>query len=89
MRGKVTVVLDPALLKAAKRVALDRDSTLSATLAKGLLVHVSDPDGTEETAGVLTDKKAMTALLKGMEARARGRKGYYLDRRKDVYRRLA
>jgi hypothetical protein len=26
-----------ALLKAVKRVALDRDSTLSATLAKGLL----------------------------------------------------
>ena len=79
MGVKTTFVLDPALLKAAKRVALDRDSTLSATLAKGLLVYVSDPDGTEETAGILTDKKAMTALLEGIEARARERKGYYTD----------
>ncbi|MFQ5839847.1 MAG: hypothetical protein ACE5HK_03895 [Candidatus Methylomirabilales bacterium] len=82
MGTKTTLMLDPALYKAAKRVAVDRDSTLSEILNKGLLLYVSDPEGVEEMAEILTDRKAMRALLEGIEARARGRKGYYLDWKK-------
>jgi len=72
-------MLDQELYKAAKRVAVDRDRPLSEMLNKGLLVYVSDPEGVEETTEVLTDKKAMAALFEGIAARAKGRRGYYVD----------
>ena len=76
---KTTLVLDPVLYKAAKRVALEQDRTVSEVLNKGLLLYVSDPEGVEEMAEILGDRKAMAALLEGLEARKKGRKGYYLD----------
>jgi len=76
---KTTMMVDNEIYRAAKRVALEHDTTLSAMLTKGLLVYVSDPEGVEEATEVLTDRKAMAALLEGIEARARKRKGYYLD----------
>ena len=76
---KTTLVVDNEIYKAAKRVAVERDTTVSSMLTKGLLVYVSDPDGVEETTEVLRDRKAMAALVEGIEARARKRKGYYLD----------
>lgn len=82
MRTKTTLVVDSALYKAAKRVAVERDSTLSEILNKGLLLYVSDPEGVEEMAEILTDRKAMTALLEGIEARAEGRRGYYVEWKK-------
>ncbi len=79
MGTKTTLMLDPALYKAAKRVAVEHDRTLSEILNKGLLLYVSDPEGVEEMAEILTDRKAMTALLEGIEARAKARKGYYVE----------
>lgn len=79
MGVKTTFVIDPALYKVVKKVAVDRESTLSEILNKGLLVYVSDPDGVEEMTEILTDRKAMRALLEGIEAREKDRKGYYID----------
>jgi len=76
---KTTLIVDNEVYKAAKRVSVERDTTLSAMLTKGLLLYVSDPEGVEETTEILTDRRAMAALLEGIEARARKRKGYYLD----------
>jgi len=79
MGTKTTLVIDPALFKAAKRVAVEREVTLSSIMNKGLLLYVSDPESVEEMAEILSDRRAMAALLEGMEARAKGRKGYYLE----------
>lgn len=79
MGSKTTFVIDTALYKVAKKVAVDRESTLSEILNKGLLVYISDPDGVEEMSEILTDRKAMKALLDGIEAREKGRKGYYIE----------
>ena len=76
---KTTLIVDNEIYKAAKRVAVERDTTLSSMLTKGLLLYVSDPEGVEETTEILRDPKAMAALIEGVEARAKKRKGYYLD----------
>jgi len=76
---KTTLIVDNEVYKAAKRVAVEQDTTLSSMLTKGLLLYVSDPEGVEESAEILTDRKAMLALLEGIEARTRKRKGYYVD----------
>ena len=79
MPVKTTLVVDPAIYKAAKRVAVEYDTTISAMVRKGLLIYCSDPEGVEETVGLLMDKQAMRALEEGEEARRRGRKGYYVE----------
>jgi hypothetical protein len=76
---KTTLMVDDDIYKAAKRMAVERDTTMSSMLTKSLLLYVSDPEGVEETASILTDRKAMAALLEGIEARAKKRKGYYMD----------
>jgi len=76
---KTTLTIDPAIYKAAKRVAVEHDTTVSAMMRKGLLIYVSDPEGVEETLALLTDKDAMKAIQAGEEARKRGRKDYYID----------
>ena len=79
MTIKTTLTIDRAIYKAAKRVAIDHDTTVSAMVRKGLLVYVSDPEGVEETLSVLLDKHAMAAIRAGETARQCGRKDYYLD----------
>jgi hypothetical protein len=79
MTVKTTLTIDRTIYKAAKRVALEHDTTVSAMMRKGLLIYCSDPEGVEETIGLLMDKQAMEAIEAGEEARARGRKGYYVD----------
>ena len=79
MTVKTTLTIDNAIYKAAKRVAVDHDTTVSAMVRKGLLIYVSDPEGVEETAAILTDADAMKAIREGEEARRKGRKDYYVD----------
>ena len=79
MAVKTTLVIDRAIYKAAKRVAVERDTTVSAMVRKGLLIYVSDPEGTDETIGLLTDKRAMQAIEAGEQARRKARKDYYVD----------
>lgn len=79
MLVKTTLTIDPAIYKAAKRVAVDRDTSVSAMVRKGLLIYCSDPEGVEETVGVLMDKRAMQAIIAGEHARKQGRKDYYVD----------
>ena len=79
MPVKTTLVVDPAIYKAAKRVAVEYDTTISAMVRKGLLIYCSDPEGVEETVGLLMDKQATKAIEEGEEARRRGRKGYYVE----------
>ncbi len=76
---KTTLTIDRAIYKAAKRVAVEHDTTVSSMVRKGLLLYVSDPEGVEETASLLMDRKAMEAIEAGEEARRRSRKGYYVD----------
>ena len=76
---KTTLTIDPMIYKAAKRMAVERDTTVSAMVRKALLVFVSDPEGVEDTVDLLTDKEAMKAIEAGEEARRRGRKDYYID----------
>ena len=76
---KTTLVVDPAIYKAAKRVAVEYDTTVSAMVRKGLLIYCSDPEGVDESVGVLMDKQAMKAIDEGEEPRNRGRKGYYVE----------
>ncbi|MBI3319398.1 MAG: hypothetical protein HYZ89_02265 [Candidatus Omnitrophica bacterium] len=88
---KTTLVIDRAIYKAAKRVAVEYDTTLSAMVRKGLLICVSDPEGVEDTISLLRDERAMEAIRAGEEARKRGRKDYYahvddIQHRKDVSR---
>ena len=79
MTIKTTLTIDPAIYKAAKRVAVEHDTTVSAMVRKGLLIYVSDPESAEETVSLLTDKEAMKAIEVGEEARRRGRKDHYVD----------
>jgi len=79
MTVKTTLNIDGEVYKAAKRVAVDRDTTVSAMVRKALLIYVSDPEGVEETVAVLTDKKAMEAIQAGQEARKQNKKDYYID----------
>ena len=79
MPVKTTLTIDPAIYKAAKRVAVEYDTTISSMVRKGLLIYCSDPEGVEETVGILMDKQAMEAIRAGEAARKRGRKGYYID----------
>ena len=76
---KTTLTIDRAIYKAAKRVAVEQETTVSAMVRKGLLIYCSDPEGVEETIGLLMDQRAMEAIRAGEEARRRGRKNYYID----------
>jgi hypothetical protein len=78
MTIKTTLTIDREVYKAAKRVAVEHDTTVSSMLRKALLIYVSDPEGVEETVAVLTDKKAMKVIQAGEEARKRSRKDYYI-----------
>ncbi len=79
MTVKTTLTMEREIYKAAKRVAVERDTTVSAMVRKGLLIYVSDPEGTDETVALLTDKRAMEAIRAGEAARKHGRKDYYID----------
>jgi hypothetical protein len=79
MAVKTTLTIDRAIYKAAKRVAVEHDTTVSAMVRKGLLIYCSDPEGVEETIGLLMDTQAMEAIQAGEDARRRGRKGYYVE----------
>ena len=79
MNVKTTLTIDRAIYKAAKRVAVERETSVSAMVRKGLLIYVSDPEGVEETVSLLMDERAMEAIKAGEEARRRGRKDYYID----------
>ena len=79
MTVKTTLVIDRAIYKSAKRVAVEYDTTLSAMVRKGLLIYVSDPEGVEDTISLLRDARAMEAIQAGEAARKSGRKGYYVD----------
>jgi len=79
MTVKTTLTIDRAVYKAAKRVAVEQDTTVSSLLRKALLIYVSDPEGVEETVAILRDKNAMKAIEAGQRARLQRRKDYYLD----------
>lgn len=79
MTIKTTLTIDPAIYKAAKRVAVEQETTVSAMMRKGLLICISDPEGVDETLKMLTDQQAMKAIEAGERARRQGRKDYYLD----------
>ena len=79
MSMKTTLTIDREIYKAAKRVAVEQDTSVSAMVRKGLLIYVSDPEGTDETVALLTDQQAMKAIREGEAARKRGRKDYYID----------
>lgn len=79
MLMRTTLTMDREIYKAAKRVAVEYDTTVSEIVRKGLLLYVSDPEGVEETVSVLRDGRAMEAIRAGEEARKHGRKGYYVD----------
>lgn len=79
MTVKTTLNIDREVYKAAKRVAVEFDTTVSALVRKGLLLYVSDPEGVEETVSILRDRNAMEAIRAGEEARRRGRKDHYVD----------
>lgn len=79
MTIKTTLTIDRAIYKAAKRVAVEHDTTVSAMVRKGLLIYCSDPEGVEDTVGLLMDKRAMEALEAGERARKDRRKDYYVD----------
>ncbi len=79
MTVKTTLIIDRAIYKAAKRVAVEHDTTVSAMVRKGLLIYVSDPEAVEDTVALLTDKAAMAAIQAGEAARKARRKDYYVD----------
>ncbi len=79
MTVKTTLTIDPAIYKAAKRVAVEYDTTVSAMMRKGLLIYVSDPEGVEETLAVLKDPKAMGAIRAGEAARKQSQRDFYLN----------
>lgn len=76
---KTTLTIDPAVYKAAKRVAVEYDTTVSSMVRKGLLIYCSDPEGVEDTVGLLMDQQAMTAITAGERARRTHRKDYYVE----------
>lgn len=79
MTVKTTLTIDREIYKAARRVAVEFDTTVSAMVRKGLLLYVSDPEGVEDTVSLLMDQRAMEAIRRGEEARKRHRKDYYVD----------
>ena len=79
MTIKTTLTMDKEIYKAAKRVAVEKETTVSEMVRKGLLLYVSDPEGVEETVSVLRDRRAMEAIEAAEEARRKRRKGYYID----------
>ena len=79
MTIKTTLTIDRAIYKAAKRVAVERETTVSAMMRKGLLIYVSDPEAVEDTASLLMDRQAMAAIEAGEAARKHGKKGHYVD----------
>jgi hypothetical protein len=76
---KTTLNINKALYKAAKRVALEQETTVSEMVRNGLLLYLSDPEGVQETIAVLKDKKAMEAIQAGEQARQKGDKKFYFD----------
>ncbi len=76
---KTTLNIDSAIYKAAKRVAVEYDTTVSAMVRKALLIYVSDPEGVEETLSVLKDSKAMAAIRSGEAARKQKKPDFYLN----------
>lgn len=79
MTVKTTLTVDRAIYKAARRVAVEYDTTVSAMVRKGLLIYVSDPEAVEDTVSLLMDQAAMRAIEAGEQARKKGRKGYYVE----------
>ncbi len=79
MTVKTTLTIDRDIYKAAKRVAVEQDTTVSAMVRKGLLIYVSDPEGTDDTIALLTDKRAMAAIRAGEKARKYHQVGYYIN----------
>ena len=79
MTVKTTLNIDGAIYKAAKRVAVEHDTTVSAMVRKALLIYVSDPEGVEATVAVLTDQRAMEAIEAAEAARRKGRKDYFVE----------
>jgi len=79
MTIKTTLNIDREIYKAAKRVAIEHNTSVSAMVRKGLLIYVSDPEGVEETTAILTDKKAMQAIKSAEAARKRKKKDYYIN----------
>lgn len=75
----MTKTIDQAIYKAAKRVAVEHDTTVSAMMRKGLLTYISNPEGVEETVSLLMDEHAIEAIQAGEEARKQGKKGFYVD----------
>ena len=78
MTIKTTLTIDREIYKAAKRVAVERETTVSSMLRKALLLYVSDPEGVEETVEILADPKALAAILEGQTARKGKKPGYYI-----------
>ena len=76
---KTTLTIGREIYKAAKRVAIDYETTLSEMVRKGLLIYISDPEAVEDTVALLKDAKAVQAIQEGKAARQRGQKDYYLD----------
>lgn len=79
MTIRTTLTIDQAIYKAAKRVAVEHDTTVSAMMRKGLLTYISDPEGVEETVSILRDKRAMEAIIAAEEARKHGKKDFYVE----------
>ena len=79
MTIKTTLTMDREIYKAAKRVAVERDTTVSSIVRKALLLYVSDPEGVEETVEILADSNALTAILEGQAARKEKKAGYYVN----------
>ena len=76
---KTTLTIGKEIYKAAKRMAVEQDTTVSAMVRKGLLLYLSDPEGVEETVSLLMNKGAMEAIEGGEKARQQKKKDYYVD----------
>lgn len=79
MDVKTTISFDKEIYKAAKQIAVEKETTVSAMMQKALLLIVSDPEGLDDSVALLKDKDAMKAIQEGEEARKEHRKGYYID----------
>ena len=73
------LTIDNVTYKVAKRLSVKHGTTISTIVRKGLRIYMSDPEGVEETAAILTDANAMKAIREGEKARRKGRKDYYVD----------
>ena len=76
---KTTLTFDKEIYKAAKRIAVERETTVSRMMQKALLLMVSDPEGLDDSVELLQDEDAMKAIQEAEEARKHHRKGYYID----------